>query len=282
MYNLSFIGDLTVDVYPKLKQLNLGGSSLTSALWAKKLKAEVSVLGAVGDDEAGKEYFQLFKQDHINSKYIKVIHGHTSKIEIFVDQKGEHTYGEWQPGVYEKYHLEKNDFTFLKTQDAVVLPVYHKTRHLLDELVRHSGLTTDQRPILVVDFDDLSQFDKKTSIIEKYLPYIDIVKLGLDIDRDKDLIQKLKKISRDLHPQHPPSLLTPPIFVITLAQNGSLSFAGQKTYRQKTRKLKITNSTGAGDAYISGFLVEYLKSKNIATSLKSGTMAASVFLKEVV
>ncbi len=171
---LAFIGDLTVDSYPKLNSAHLSGSSLTCALWAKKLGAKTTILAAVGDDNSGKQYKELFKKENLSLKFLKSLKSRTSNIEIFLDKNGERTWGEWNPGALAQYHLDKPEYDFLKTQDAVALPVYAKTKHLLDELLK----IKPSKPLIAIDFDDLSQFppsprlrgaSKSTKIIENHL-----------------------------------------------------------------------------------------------------------------
>lgn len=292
---LSFIGDLTVDIYPKLNSAHLAGSSLTCALWAKKLGAEPTILAAVGNDEAGKRYKEFFKKENLSLKFLKTLSASrrisTSQIEIFLDKNGERFWGKWDPGVLAKYHLEKKDYDFLKDQDAVAMPIYAKTQHLLDELVCHTWKVRQSsrqentfqvknpRPLIAVDFDDLSQFDKSIKIIEDHLPYIDIVLCGLDMVSDAKIIRKLQNLASSYSsPKTPNSPNRPKLIIVTLNKNGSLAFLGNKVFRQKAHPPaggKVVNSTGAGDAYLAGFLVEYVKSKNVQKSLLQGTKTAT-------
>lgn len=176
MPKISFIGDLTLDWYPQLKKELPGGASLISAVWAKRLGAEATILAAVGRDKVGsfsgrpkallktRPFLEVCQKEGINRDYIKIFRGKTSTIEIFVNEKGERSFGKWDPGVYAKYHLNKKDWEFLKIQDAIVMPLYFKTRHLLKEILSNhqlliqSPLTNHQSPLIVIDFDDLSQF----------------------------------------------------------------------------------------------------------------------------
>src|SRR3990167_1966372 len=97
---LSFIGDLTVDNYPRQNKMVLGGASLTSAIWAKKLGADVTVLGAVGQDVAGRRFKEFFKKNNLSLTFLKSLKTPTSRIDIFVDSHGERTFGDWKPGAY--------------------------------------------------------------------------------------------------------------------------------------------------------------------------------------
>lgn len=273
---LAFVGDLTVDIYPKLNKTHLAGSSLNCSVWAKKLGAEPTILAAVGTDEAGKKYQEFFKRKNFSLKFLKTLKFPTSNIEIFLDKNGERSWGKWDPGVLAKYHLEKKDFDFLKTCDAVAMPVYAKTKHLLDELLcftHHPHLPQRPHPLIVIDFDDLSQFGKNTKIIEDHLPYIDIVFCGLDIVKDAKIIRKLQSLAS--------SYSSPKLIVVTLNKNGSLAFLGNQVFRQKADKVKVVDSTGGGDAFLAGFLVEYLKSQNTQNSLKKGTEIATQAIQQI-
>lgn len=268
---IAFVGDLTMDIYPELKKSLPGGASLFGAMWAKKSGAEVSIFAAIGDDDAAQKFKNFLTTSDLSWQNLKILKGKTSSIEIFLEKKGERFFGEWNPGVYRKYHLQKKDLNLLWKYDAVVVPLYKKTQHLVDELVvfKKQKAKSGNHPVLAVDFDDLSQYGKKTEILKKYLPYIDIVKTGLDPKKETVLLNMLKVLSS----QHPGAVI-----LVTLGKHGSLVFQNGKTTIQKTKELKCQNSTGAGDAFLAGFLTEYLKNRKLKKALQNGNMTAKKHL----
>ncbi len=262
---IAFIGDLTVDIYPQAKNIRLGGSSLNSSMWAGRLGAMPAILAAVGEDRAGKKYVAKLKREGIESDRVKVLRGQTSAIEIFTDGSGERRYGEWKPGVLANYHLDPQDFSFLKHQNAAALTVYGPTKHLLDELVSFGSTRRRKKPLLVVDFADFGQLKKDMHVVESCIHAIDILVFGLDKDADEALINQLKDIAAQ----------TGKLIVVTLGRWGSLAYAGNRSFVQPARRVKVKDTTGAGDAFLAGFLISYLKTKNIKDSLVAGTELAS-------
>ena len=275
MLNLTFIGDLTVDNYKTLNQVKLGGASLNQAVWAKRFGHNPTILAAVGNDDLGKKYQEFLKKEKINKQFVPVLKGKTSQIEITLNEIGERFFGNWEAGVLKKYHLGQREKDFLLTQDAVCLPVYFPIRNLLAEVSSHishmpyktdvSHKTNFPHPLLAADFDDLSQFQKKTDFLEKHLPFLDLVFLGLDKKNDKKLIQQLKTLA----------IKYQKTIVVTLNRLGSLAIVKNEVFHQKAKKVKIKDTTGGGDGFLVGFMIEYLKSKNVKKSLSSGTKVAS-------
>lgn len=262
---IAFIGDLTMDIYPQAKKMHLGGSSLNSSMWAKRAGATPSIMAAVGEDAVGKKYTGKFKREGIGLDRVKVLAGQTSAIEIFIDASGERRYGEWKPGVLANYHLDPQDFSFLKHQNAAALTVYGPTKHLLDELVSFGSTRRRKKPLLVVDFADFGQLKKDMGVVESCIHTTDILVFGLDKDADEVLINQLKDIAAQ----------TSKLIVVTLGRWGSLAYAGDRSFVQPAGRMKVKDTTGAGDAFLAGFLVTYLKTKNIQRSLAAGTDLAS-------
>lgn len=258
--HIAFIGDLTVDRYVNQNEIHLGGSSLTGALWAMRTGAKCSVVAAVGTDEVGKKYKSFLREHHIHASHIQTLRGNTSIIEIITTPEGDRTYGAWNPGILERYRFAKKDELFIRRHDAVVLTVYGRTRHLLDEFVSQF-----RKPLRVVDFGDLSDFGKTAVFVQKYLTGIDICIFGLDKDADETLINELQLLAAE----------EKKIIIVTLAKFGSLAFAGNEVFVQPANDVPVVDTTGAGDAFLAGFLVTYLQSKNIQKALRDGTNLAS-------
>lgn len=264
--HISFIGDLTVDVYPQKNTRCLGGSSLNGAMWAKQLGAKLSIVAAVGDDESGKEYVTALTREHIDGSRMSILHGKTSVIKINISAGGERQYGDWDPGVMVHYHLAKNDFAFIKKQDAALLTVYGPTRHLLDELVTFSLINKKKTSLVAVDFGDLVQFEKSLAVVESAIDGIDMAFFGLDKDNDERLINDVQQLAASARK----------LCIVTLGQHGSVAFDGEKICMQAPQTVSVvTDTTGAGDACIAGFLVAYLKTHDIQKSLQQGTILAS-------
>lgn len=271
MSKIAFVGDLTVDVYTNLKQTKLGGSSLNQAVWTRRMGDEPVIIGRVGDDDFGKKYLSFLKNEKINSEGVIVAVGKTSQIEIFVDEKGERSYGDWVKGVCEKFHLQSEDILKISTCQAVCLPVYFPTKHLLPEVISAKKTNNNPEQLIVADFDDFSQYDKKLDFLLQNLEGVDFVFCGLDQKLDKTLIEELKELAKTKKKN----------IVVTLNEKGSMAFISDQSFFQKAQNVKVVDSTGGGDAYIAGFISEYLKNQNIQSSMKNGTELATLAISKI-
>jgi fructoselysine 6-kinase len=264
--SIAFVGDLTVDTYPKAGKIHLGGASLNGAIWALRSGARrVSVFAAVGTDEAGVQFQRKMEAEGINIEGVVVKPGNTSSIMIILQPNGDHTWGDWDAGVLGDYHLRKSDYIRLQTYTAVSLTVYGKTRHLLSEFARpwRQGKAT---PFLAVNFDDLSQFERSTAQVAESIQGIDAGFFGLNPENDTAILSDLQRLAQE----------TRKLIVVTLGKEGAIAWKGNDEYRSPAIYVaKVADTTGAGDAFLAGFLVEYLRSQSINGSLDAGNMVAS-------
>lgn len=262
--NIAFIGDLTVDKYPEKGMIRLGGSSTNCAIWAARLGANASILGAVGDDEEGKKARQTYIEQRVNESLLQTVPGKSSSIDIFVDEKGEKRYGAWDPGVLVDYHLGDEERTFLRGQNTIHLTVYGATSHLFDEFLDLRSVVSPST-ILSIDVSDMSELNRDMTYITRALPIVDFLFISLNTQTDTQLISTLKDLAIPARAR----------IIVTLAQEGSLVFAGKTVYKQKAKKVDAVDATGAGDAYIAGFLTSYIKNHDIQDAMKRGTDLAS-------
>jgi len=73
-----------------------------------------------------------------------------------------------------------------------------------------------------------------------------------------------------------------PLLVVTYDVKGSYAYTFKKIYHQKVIKAKkVVDTTGAGDAFASGFLGEYLKEDRIDKALKFGAKNASSVIQKL-
>lgn len=261
--HIAFIGDLTVDVYTKQRRMRMGGAALNMAIWAKRLKAQAAIFSAVGTDKAGKKILTKIRTEGIAPDGVAQLEGITSTIDIITNEEGGKSYGPWNPGTLAQYHINDTERKVLARHRAVVLTVYPQIEHLLDEL---RPLSCKRRhPLIVVNFGDLGEFHKDMTIVQSGIDAVDVLFFGLDKDADEALINQLKDIA----------LQTGKLIIVTLGRWGSLAYAGDRSFIQPPDLVKVKDTTGAGDAFLAGFLVSYLEKKSIQTALYKGSTLAS-------
>jgi len=70
------------------------------------------------------------------------------------------------------------------------------------------------------------------------------------------------------------------IGIVTLGKNGSIVVNKKKEFRVPTFSDNVVDCTGAGDVYSAGFLVEYLRTKNVEKSALFASATASLVIED--
>lgn len=268
--HIAFIGDLTIDKYVQSGEIRLGGAALNGAIWARKLGAKSSVVTTVGTDMPGKEMIKKLKKEHISKTHLQIKHGNTSSIEINLNEKGDRSYGVWDPGTLANYHLRPKDINYLLDMDAVVVTIYPQFSHVLSELALVKK-NVPNAPLIVINFGDLKEFHQDLSVVEEVLPFSDFCVFGLDKDADEGMINTIKTMARTSTAH----------MLITLASNGSLVYKGSHAFVQSAKQVDVVDTTGAGDSFLTAFLVTYLETHDIQSALKNGTDLASGVVQRI-
>jgi len=252
---IAFVGDLTADIYMPQRDIRLGGAAYNAALWAKRLGARAKIFSCVGSDVVGEKF--------PHSENIQKKRGKTSAIEIFVSKDGERQYGTWNPGVLVKYHFRNKDKKILRTMDAIVVTVYPFFEHILKEI--------PVGPLVVINYGDLKEFDRRIDVVVRNMKIADILIFGLDKDEDEQLINDILLLAS----------MQNKMAIVTLGKYGSIAWLNGKSFIQPAQEVKPVDTTGAGDSFLSAFLVSYLKTNDIQKSLNSGTDLASKVIQKV-
>lgn len=99
------VGDIGIDIYPKIEKRFPGGMALNSAFYAQKAGLEASVVSAMGDDEDGALIRDFLQKNHISDRALEVMSGKTNNVEITLDKNARPQYGIWNLGVLQNYRL---------------------------------------------------------------------------------------------------------------------------------------------------------------------------------
>lgn len=114
----------------------------------------------------------------------------------------------------------------------------------------------------------------------KLLPMVDILDLNL---------QEARRVAQELglHEQSPKALATSllslgsRLVLITAGEKGAYCAAQGKVYFKPTKRIKPVNTTGAGDAFGSGFLAGYLNSQSVETALSWGMVNSGSVIQAI-
>lgn len=260
------VGECVVDKYPNgIKKI--GGTSFNVAKILKKLNPDfdVSIATAVGNDENGALIKKEVENKKINS-IIETLEGESATQLLNIKQDGEKEFTSYSAGVLQEFRLNSKQIQVIKNSDVLITVCFKQIESLFSETIN-----VGTKGIIAADFTDLSDYDKNLDIINKHLPNIDIVFLGLKSNETK-LIQNLSKLANEKNK----------LIVITLAEQGAVAFSKGKIYRIKAENVPdVIDTTGAGDAFIAGFIKTYLDKRDIDKSLKSGSIESSKVIQKI-
>jgi sugar/nucleoside kinase (ribokinase family) len=69
------------------------------------------------------------------------------------------------------------------------------------------------------------------------------------------------------------------LVVVTMGERGVVAFDGTKKYRQHAFNTRVTDATGAGDAFTSGFIMCYLQKMAIPQCLRFGAANSALLMQ---
>lgn len=301
MYDLVSIGSITKDVFiisdrgkifktPKDKlapewlgfelgekiciekiEENIGGVATNVAIGAKKMGLNSAPLGMIGKDPEGEWLLSALKKEKVNSNMIKVAAGRKSPIStLIVDKKtGERViFFEKSSG-----EIDLENFSKIRTKSLFVSSLTGNCAKqigiFLDYAEKYGAhlIASPSTSQIMDDWKNLKRLLAKSEII--FLNRNEAIEMAV---REKESGASIESLTKFLHK------LGPKIVCITDGVKGANCSDGKKIYHAPIQKVKTVEMTGAGDAFVAGFLGFYLnKGSDLKTSLRAGIInSASV------
>lgn len=295
MYDVITVGSATVDVFAKteyselikindgkvqkdflayptgskilVKELDVtvGGGGTNSAVALAKLGNRVAWLGKVGDDANGEFILKSLKKDKVDSLAVKG--KGTSGYSMILDSiEHDRTILAYK-GVNNDLSFKEVPLKSLKTKwfyFSSMLEESFKTQEKLAEFAKKNNIK--------IVFNASSYLAKKgpdylKNILERTEVFIlnkEESQMLVEKDSMKDLLKGLRALG-------------PKIAVITNGKKEACAYDGRYMYTINPRKVKVLETTGAGDAFASSFLAGMIKKNDVGFAMQLGqTNAESV------
>lgn len=254
------IGDGGIDIYPKMGKHFPGGMALNSAYHAANGGARASIISAIGTDRQAGVISEFCDTNTISREMLSVIDGVTDSVEINLDQNGVPRYSNWNLGVLEEFRLNKTHEQFLRNQNAAIAVYLPELKHLFNAFSSMHLPNT----LKVGDFTDLSEHNGDQYILRSYKNCFDIIALSIDDRVDERLESFLSFISTYNK-----------VGIALLGAQGSVVMSKGKQYMCEAQSVPVVDTTGAGDAYLSTFIVSYLNKITTQKAMQKATSHAS-------
>ena len=259
-------------------QLRVSGQVGYVASALASLGVEVNVIANVGDDYYGKFILEKMKKSKINTEGIAKVKGSSTGITVsLVNTEGERALISYLGSM--EYFNEKDirkswrlieECRYIIFNGYFLLPnlKFNEIQQILAEL-QNSG------KIIVLDTGwDPSNWPKEhIKEIKGLLEYTDIFLPNLDeaeaIVKNKDLAMILNTLTQ----------WGPPVVAVKMGKEGCIAIKDGKVYKQPSFKVKVTDTTGAGDTFNAGFIYGLIKEWDFEKSLQFANALASLYIR---
>lgn len=261
-------GDCGVDRYVNLGLDRPGGIALNFAANAREefpASDEILVLTALGTDAESRLVRGAMARLGLSGAIVE--RSGTTSIQ-YIDQRpsGEKRFLRYEAGVLGSFRIGEPERALVATADLLYMPVYRQIYPFFESVA-----AAPCPGIRAVDFLDLSDVDDAAAFVASIAAGIDIGFFGLQ-GSNLALIDDLERIA------HRHSRL----FVVTLGADGSVVLGASRRVRCPAVPVpRVVDTTGAGDSFAAAFLAEYLRSGDVARSLRCGAERAALTIQSV-
>lgn len=288
--DVSVIGTIVFDIFiPEIKKyprsgqavdvksipIAVGGCGANTSIVLSKLGANVSLIGAVGEDLFGNFVLDYLLENGVNIELVKISkREQTSTSVLVINDKNERSY----------FHTTGASKEIKVNSQALNSILNSKIVHIggvnllppLDGKPMAEILKKAKSKNVVTSVDLAWDTKNKWMNNLKYsLPYIDIL-MG-----NKDEILALtsqKKIEKGIEKLHQ---LGVKIVVVKLGKDGSIVSKDFLIHQVPPFKVKAKDTTGAGDAFAGGFLFGILQGRSLYDAALIGNYIGALVTQEI-
>lgn len=236
------IGDNTIDDYEHIRTLFPGGNALNVPVYASKLGCESAYLGVFGSDAAARHMQDTLAETGVDISHCCHADGPSGRASLSIED-GERVFtGSNGGGVRRSVSMA---FIFEHIDYLQSFSIAHTSTYsyMDDHLARLQPLL----PLLSYDFSD----DFDTAHALSLCEYVDIAFFSC--------AEWTKAASMDLLENAVSKGCG--LALATRGPQEAMLFDGQSWFRQAPHAVTPIDTLGAGDAFISGFLVSYMTGK---------------------
>jgi ribokinase len=249
-----------------------GGSAANTIVGLARLDCKCGFVGKVASDDGGKMLVEDFHKENVNTKgIIHAKQGRSGTVLGFVDQKGERalyidsgvndTIGFKEIDTRYAYNTE-----FLHLSSFVGQKSFQAQKKLLEALPEKVKVSFDPGSVYArLGMDKLEPIVKKTFAMMPNSGELELLTGESDYCRGaKFLLEKGVKI-----------------VAVKLGAKGCYVTDGKESHVVKPFKVRVVDTTGAGDAFCAGFLYGLIKGKDLSWCGKAGNFLASRCIMEM-
>lgn len=251
----AFIDKISIDETNSKFQQLLGGATVNVAVGTSRLGIPSYYLCKLGIDSNSLFIENQLKKEKVNTDYCRrTLNKKICQVQVYINQKGERYFNSYSNPTPEQVMLESELEKDLFTKAKIF---YFGSGTLFQPNARQ---TTERAIMYAKDADTKVAFDPNIRLkrwenedtcrrtVIPFLKKADIVKLAeeelLFLTETKRLEEGLDQLSK----------WQVPYSIITMGEEGSIAQYGKSRIHEPAKKVKVIDTTGAGDAFMSALL----------------------------
>ncbi len=236
------IGDNVVDDYIHIRTMFPGGNALNFSVYASMLGCDSAYLGVFGSDKSAKHVQRTLAEISVDTSHCRSVDGPNGRAILTIED-GERVFiSSNEGGISKSVPMEFifDDPDYLQSFSIVHTGAYSTMDGYLSQL---QGL----KPLVSYDFSDDFESEHALSLCQ----YIDFGFFSCAEWTEEAAMELLEKaVNRGCT-----------VAVATRGPHEVILYDGRSWFRQAPRAVIPTDTLGAGDAFISGFLIYYVGGK---------------------
>jgi ribokinase len=240
-----------------------GGKGANQAVGAARLGAEVAMVGRVGRDAFGDELTRQLGEAGVSTRWLEGCDRPTGAALIFVDESGENCIAV-APGANQELRPEGLPREAIQSAEVLMAPLevpmatIEAAFRLARAAARHTVLNAAPAGTVPPALLDLSSVVICNEVELGSL-------IGGPVTSGDEAIAARGLLRR---PDQ--------VVVVTLGARGAVAIFGDEVISQPAFAVNVVDTTGAGDAFVAGFVVAQWFSAGVAEALRWGCAAGSL------
>jgi ribokinase len=247
-------------------EISCGGSAANAMVGLARLGCRAGFIGKVASDREGEMLIQDFRKEGVDTSGVtQTAHGRSGTVTGFVDQKGDRALY-IDSGVNDTIRMKEIDLKYISQTKFL-----HLTSFVGETSFRTQKKLLDVLPETVrVSFDPGIPCVRKG--LKKLLPIIEKTHVAMP-----NAIELARLTGRDDYRKGAEFLLKKGarIVAVKLGGKGCYVTDGVESHAVEPFKVKVVDTTGAGDAFCAGFLYGLLNGRSLCECGRIGNFVAS-------
>lgn len=250
------IGDNVCDKYLETSTIYPGGNAMNFAVFARKMGYDSAYLGSFGDDVVGKHVSSVAKELGLDLSHCRFVSGENGLARVWLVD-GDRVFLPGNKGGACKEHppiLDDSDMKYLNGFDLIHTSIYSYLEPQLYKLKQSSAFVS-------MDFSD----DYTPDYLAACCPYIDAAILSCGKMPEDEILSLQKQVAS----------YGPSVIIATRGSKGAQVLIKKPDqaddsfdlYQQPPHLVEATDTMGAGDAFLTCFLVQYIEGTRISEAL---------------